>query len=181
MDRRTFLTATLAAPFVDASKALAQPAAKTPSLPWTQWGGPNRNFHTEARGLKDTWPATGPRVVWKRALGEGYSSPAVENGVLYVMYSKPRQEVVMAADAETGKTLWEQATPMTFESDAAREMGNGPYSTPSIVGNRVFTTGVAGRLQCFDKKSGKLLWTQQLLDDHRGSQMMYGYASSPIA
>jgi outer membrane protein assembly factor BamB len=181
MDRRTFLAATLAAPFVDASRALAQTAAKPPALPWTQWGGPNRNFHTDARGLKDTWPATGPRVVWKRALGEGYSSPAVENGVLYVMYGKPRQEVVMAADAETGKTLWEQATPMTFESDAAREMGNGPYSTPSIVGNRVFTTGVAGRLQCFDKKSGKLVWTQQLLDDHRGSQMMYGYASSPIA
>jgi outer membrane protein assembly factor BamB len=181
MDRRTFLAATLAAPFVDVSRALAQTTAKTPALAWTQWGGPNRNFHTDARGLKDTWPATGPRVVWKRALGEGYSSPAVENGVLYVMYGKPRQEVVMAADAETGKTLWEQATPMTFESDAAREMGNGPYSTPSIVGNRVFTTGVAGRLQCFDKKSGKLVWTQQLLDDHRGSQMMYGYASSPIA
>jgi outer membrane protein assembly factor BamB len=181
MDRRTFLTATIAAPFLDVSKALGQPVAKTPSLPWTQWGGPNRNFHTEARGLKDTWPATGPRVVWKRPLGDGYSSPAVENGVLYVMYGKPRQEVVMAADAETGKTLWEHTTPMTFVSDASREMGNGPYSTPLIIGNRVFTTGVAGRLQCLDKKSGKLLWTQQLWDDHRGSQMMYGYSSSPIA
>ena len=119
--------------------------------------------------------------MWKRPLGEGYSSPAVENGVLYTMYGKPREEVVIAANAETGKTLWEHATPMTFESDAAREMGNGPYSTPLIVGNRVFTTGVAGRLQCLDKKTGKVLWTQQLWDDHRGSQMMYGYASSPIA
>ena len=97
------------------------------------------------------------------------------------MYGKPREEVVMAADAETGKTLWEHATPMTFQSDAAREMGNGPYSTPLVAGNRVFTTGVAGRLQCLDKKTGKVLWTQQLWDDHRGSQMMYGYACSPIA
>ena len=181
MDRRTFLTGALAAPFVDTSKALAQPVAKLPSLAWTQWGGPNRNFHTDARGLKDTWPAMGPRVVWKRPLGDGYSSPAVENGVLYVMYGKPGQEVVMAADAETGKTLWEHTTPMTFDSDASREMGNGPYSTPLVVGARVFTTGVAGRLQCLDKKSGKLLWTQQLWDDHRGSRMMYGYSSSPIA
>ena len=120
--------------------------------------------------MKDTWPATGPRVVWKRPLGEGYSSPAVENGVLYVMYGKPREEVVMAADAETGKTLWEHVTPMTFQSDVAREMGNGPYSTPLVAGNRVFTTGVAGRLQCLDKKTGKVLWTQQLWDEHRGSQ-----------
>jgi hypothetical protein len=85
MDRRTFLAATVAAPLVDVSKALAQTAAKSPALAWAQWGGPNRNFQTEAPGLKDTWPATGPRVVWKRPLGEGYSSPAVENGVLYVM------------------------------------------------------------------------------------------------
>ena len=47
-------------------------------------------------------------------------------------------------------------------------MGNGPYSTPLIVGDRLFTTGVAGRLQCLDKKTGKLLWTQQLWADHHG-------------
>ena len=180
MDRRTFLTIALAAPaFGQAGRALQQPAPR--ALPWTQWGGPYRNFTTEASGLKDTWPASGPRVIWKRAVGEGYSSPAVENGVLYTMYGKPREEVVLAANAETGQTLWEHATAMTFESDAAREMGNGPYSTPLIVGSRVFTTGVAGRFQCFDKKSGKLLWTQQLWTDHHGSRLMYGYAASPIA
>jgi outer membrane protein assembly factor BamB len=120
-------------------------------------------------------------VVWKRKLGEGYSSPAVEGGVLYSMYGKRGEEVVFAANADTGQTLWERVTPMTYVSDAALEMGNGPYSTPLIAGTRVFTTGVAGRLQCFDKKSGTLLWTQQLWDEHRGSRMMYGYASSPIA
>jgi outer membrane protein assembly factor BamB len=179
MDRRTFLTIVLAAPaFGEAGKALTQNRSK--GVPWTQWGGPHRNFHTEATGLKDTWPATGPRVVWKRALGEGYSSTPVENGVLYTMYGKPREEVVIAAEAESGKTLWEHATPMTFQSDAP-EMGNGPYATPLIAGNRVFTAGVAGRLQCLDKKTGKLLWTQELWSTHGGSRLMYGYASSPVA
>lgn len=179
MDRRTFLTIVLAAPaFGEAGKALAQNRSK--GVPWTQWGGPHRNFHTEATGLKDTWPAAGPRVVWKRTLGEGYSSTPVENGVLYTMYGKPREEVVIAAEAESGKTLWEHATPMTFQSDAP-EMGNGPYATPLIAGSRLFTTGVAGRLQCLDKKTGKLLWTQELWSGHGGSRLMYGYASSPIA
>ena len=159
-----------------------RPAAPTASraVPWTQWGGPHRNFQTEASGIKDTWPASGPRVVWKRPLGEGYSSPAVENGVFYTMYGKPSEEVVLAANAETGKTLWEVSNSMTFKSDAP-EMGNGPYSTPLVVGDRLFTTGVAGRLQCLDKKSGKLLWTQELWATHKGSRLMYGYASSPIA
>jgi outer membrane protein assembly factor BamB len=180
MDRRTFLSIALAAPaFNQIAKSVTKPAPR--AVPWTQWGGPHRNFTTEATGIKDTWPASGPRVVWKRPLGEGYSAPAVENDVLYTMYGKSREEVVIAANVETGNTLWQHATPMTFNSDAAGEMGNGPYSAPLIVGDRLFTTGVAGRLQCLDKKTGKLLWTQQLWADHRGSQLMYGYASSPIA
>ena len=179
MDRRTFLTLTTAAAFGYSAK----PAAQTPAsnLSWPQWGGRYRNFHADAKGLKDTWPAAGPRVVWKRPLGEGYSSPSIENGVVYTIYGKPRQEVVTALDAETGKTIWEHTTPMTFQSDVAREMGNGPYSAPLVVDSRLFTTGVDGRLQCLDKKTGKVLWTQQLWADHGGSQMMYGYSSSPIA
>jgi outer membrane protein assembly factor BamB len=189
MDRRAFLAMALASPILQQrSKA---PAPKKPPAPvaaaqmprppaWRQWGGPHRNFQTEATGIKDSWPASGPPVVWQRPLGEGYSSPSVEDGVLYTMYGKSRQEVVLAANADDGKTLWEYTTPMTFQSDAP-EMGNGPYATPLIVGDRLFTAGVAGRLQCFEKKTGKLLWTQQLWTDHRGSRLMYGYASSPIA
>jgi outer membrane protein assembly factor BamB len=60
-------------------------------------------------------------------------------------------------------------------------MGNGPYTAPLIVGSRLFTTGVTGRLQCLDKKSGAVVWTQELWADHKGSRMMYGYSSSPIA
>ena len=175
MRRRTFLQLAATAP------VFAQSAKPAAGIPWTQWGGPNRNFQTEAAGLKDQWPASGPKVVWKRPLGEGYSSPAVENNVLYTMYGRPREEVVLACDAGTGKTLWEHATPMTFSSDVARDMGNGPYSTPLIAGDRMFTTGVAGRLQCIEKKSGKLLWTQQLWQEYKGTRLMYGYSSSPIA
>ena len=180
MDRRTFLTIALAAPTLAQIKKPAAPG-RPAGVPWTQWGGPHRNFQTEASGLKDTWPASGPRVVWKRPLGEGYSAPVVEGSVLYTMYGKRGEEVVLAANAETGETLWEQVSAMTFQSDAAQDMGNGPYSTPLIVGDRLFTTGVAGRLQCLDKKSGKPLWAQELWAEHQGSRLMYGYSSSPIA
>ena len=180
MDRRTFLGIVLASPAIRfATEQAARPA--TAAMPqWTQWGGPNRNFQTQAVGLKDTWPASGPPVIWKRPLGEGYSSASVENDVLYTMYGRPGQEVVTAIDAKTGATMWETRNAMTFQSDAP-EMGNGPYSTPLIVGDRLFTTGVAGRLQCLDKKSGRVVWSDELLATHRGSRLMYGYASSAIA
>jgi outer membrane protein assembly factor BamB len=193
MDRRTFLTIALATPTFSTvlaqtrqKPAPAKPAPPKPpvaplGVPWTQWGGPHRNFQTEATGLRDAWPASGPRVVWKRGLGEGYSSVVVIGPAIYTMYAKRGTETVLAANADTGATLWEHTTPMNFQSDAAQEMGNGPYATPLIVGNRLFTTGVAGLMQCFDRSTGKVLWTQQLWEQHGGSRLMYGYASSPIA
>lgn len=153
--------------------------SKPDGIPWTQWGGPHRNFQTEASGLKAQWPASGPKVMWKRPLGEGYSSVCAERGVLYTMYGKPGQEVVTALDAATGKSLWERTNPMTYSSEAS-EQGNGPYTTPLVTADRVFTTGVSGRLQSLEKKTGKVLWTQQLWSDHGGNQLPYGYASSPI-
>src|SRR5258705_6116045 len=115
MTRRTFVVT-----------AAAAAAAKTEGVAWTQWGGPHRNFTTESTGLKSSWPATGSKVMWKRPLGEGYSSPSVEGSSLYTMYGRSGQETVTALDAATGKTVWEHSTPMTFRSDAP-EMGNGPY------------------------------------------------------
>ena len=177
MDRRTFLATALAAPVL--GRRVAAQATRA-GLAWTQWGGPRRNFQTDAAGIRDTWPASGPRVIWKRPLGDGYASTIVENGVVYTMYGKPRQEITLAASAETGATMWEQPAPVQFQSDAP-EMGNGPYATPLLVGDRLFTAGVAGRLQCLDKKSGRLVWTQELWASHHGSPMMYGYSCSPIA
>src|SRR6188508_2196355 len=123
MDRRTFLTLTLAAPAYARHLQAAADQSSAGAVAWTQWGGPHRNFQTEATGIKDTWPASGPRVMWKRPIGEGYSSPVVEGNSLFTMYGKSGQEVVLAAHAETGATLWEQSAPMTFQSDAAQEMG----------------------------------------------------------
>jgi len=154
-------------------------ASQTKEIPWTQWGGPNRNFQTTSPPLTNKWPAGGPRVIWKRPLGEGYSSILIENGVIYTMYGKPGQEITLAAKADTGQTIWERANPVSFHNSAS-DRGDGPHATPLIVGDRLFTVGVTGRLECLDKKTGKLLWTQGLWDQLRGERLIYGYASSPL-
>lgn len=118
--------------------------------------------------------------MWKRELGEGYSSILAEDGVLYTLYGRPGQEITLAANAATGKTIWERANPVSFHNDAA-DRGNGPHATPLIVGDRLFTTGVTGRFECLDKKTGKLLWTHGLWNELRGSRLIYGYAASALA
>ena len=103
--------------------------------------------------------------MWKRPLGEGYSSPVVENGVLYTMYGQAARRGRARGQRRDRADAVGAGVADDVSERRGREMGNGPYATPLIVGDRLFTTGVAGRLQCLDKKTGKVLWTQQLWAD----------------
>jgi outer membrane protein assembly factor BamB len=156
-------------------------SASAANLPeWPQFGGPNRNFTVDSK-LAASWPASGPKRLWDRPLGEGYSGIAVDNGVLYTMYRKGDTEVAVALDAASGKTLWEYAYPAAM-SGMALENGPGPHSTPLILGDRVYTVGILSKLICFDKKTGKPLWSKDLYKDFPGSTHMdRGYSCSPLA
>jgi outer membrane protein assembly factor BamB len=148
---------------------------------WPQFGGPNRNFIVNTNGLADSWPAAGPKKLWMRPLGEGYSEISVDQATLYTMYRKGEQEVAVALDAATGKTRWEYAYNASF-GKMAMENGPGPHTTPLIMGNRVYTVGILAVLNCFEKTTGKLLWSKDLYKEFPGaSKMDRGYSSSPIA
>src|SRR6476661_328645 len=157
------------------SVALAQ------SSDWAQWGGPHRNFISETKGLATSWPESGPRRLWQRELGDGYSAIAVERSTLYTMYRKGDNEVAIALDAATGKTLWEYSYAAPFSADYDMTNGPGPHATPLVSGNFVFTSGSTGKLHCLDKKTGKLLWSHDLLAEFHGTLRVNGYSCSPLA
>src|ERR1051325_4643907 len=114
---------------------LMESAALAQSSDWAQWGGPHRNFISDTKGLAPTWPATGPRRLWQRELGEGYSGIAVERGMLFTMYRKDENEVVIALDAATGKTIWESSYAAPFSPEYDMTNGPGPHATPLVTGN----------------------------------------------
>ena len=62
--------------------AKAQPA--TVGEDWPVWGGKKRNFLANSTGLADSWPTTGPKKLWSRSLGDGYSAIAEEVGILSI-------------------------------------------------------------------------------------------------
>lgn len=156
-------------------------AAYAQSSDWAQWGGPNRNFISETKGLATVWPETGPRKLWQRELGEGFSAIAVEHGMLFTMYRKGDNEVAIALDAATGKTVWEYSYAAPFSSEYDMTSGPGPHATPMVSGNMVFTSGATGKLHCLDKKTGKLLWSHDLIKEFEGTLRVNGYSCSPIA
>lgn len=155
--------------------------ASAQSSDWAQWGGPHRNFTSETKGLASTWPATGPRRIWQRELGEGYSAIAAERGMLFTMYRKGENEIAIALDATTGKTVWEYSYVAPFSPEYDMSNGPGPHATPLVTGNLVCTSGATGKLHCLDKRSGKVLWSHDLIKEFHGTVRVNGYSCSPIA
>ena len=146
---------------------------------WPQWGGPQRNFMVESKGLATTWPADGPKRLWSRELGEGHSAIVVDAGRLYTMYSKGEQEFVVALDSINGKTIWEKGNAAPT-AGLALENGNGPHSTPALAGDMLFTVGLIGKMQAFNKKSGDVVWSHDLYREYGGTKMGRGYSCSPL-
>ena len=148
---------------------------------WLQWGGPNRNFRLSADLKASGWPETGPKQLWTRNLGDGYSSMLVAGRVIYTMYREGLQDVVVALDATNGKTVWESALDAPHAPGMNIEAGPGPHSTPLIVGDRMFATTVIGHLVALDLKTGKRLWSHDLWKEYKGNFLERGYSASPLA
>jgi len=53
---------------------LAAPLSGKLDGAWPQWRGPNRNGIVNGTTLLKEWSSTGPKVIWRRSIGEGYSS-----------------------------------------------------------------------------------------------------------
>lgn len=148
---------------------------------WLQWGGPDRNFMPAATGLAAKWPESGPKKLWSRELGPGHSAVSVEKGVLYTMYRKGDQDVVVALNAADGKTLWETAYDAPAKPDMMLDFGPGPHATPLIVGDRIFVASALVICTALDKKDGKILWSHDLMKELNASHVGRGYGPSPIA
>lgn len=147
---------------------------------WPQWGGPDRNFATNAQGLAPQWPEGGPKKLWSRPLGEGYSSITVDDGKLFTMYRKGDDEYVVCLDAAKGDTKWEHKYNAPIPEGMEKQFGLGPNATPSIAGGKVYTLGVSGILHCLDEATGKVVWSHDLRKDYSAATPHFGFASSPL-
>jgi outer membrane protein assembly factor BamB len=156
---------------------------------WPQWGGPHRNFTADTTGIASSWPASGPKRLWERSLGEGHSAIVSDGSRLFTMYRpagwlnvirRSQQEIVTAIDPVSGQTIWEYpyASP-TSGMDLSE--GAGPHSTPLIVGDRLFALSSRVELFAIDKRTGQLLWSHDMTKELGSPLDGRGHAPSPIA
>src|SRR4051812_2398511 len=167
--------------------AQLQPAQQPASV-WAQWGGPNRNFVSDARGLASSWSAAGPTRLWSRALGEGHSAIVSDGARLYTMYRplgllaavrRSQEEVIVAIDPASGATQWEYRFPSPTSGVDFSE-GAGPHSTPLVAGDRVFAVGSRKELFALDKTNGHVLWMHDMIKEFGAGASGRGYSCSPL-
>jgi outer membrane protein assembly factor BamB len=162
---------------VDASSGLTNAAAT--SADWPQFHGPYRDALCREQGLLQEWPEGGPRLLWKiDGLGLGYSSIAIAGNRLYTLGDLEvsdgrRTQFALAYDLPSRKRLW--ATPI------GSPHLDGPRSTPTVDGERVYVLGTEGGLACLDAVTGQKKWERSLPEDFSGKMMsVWKYCESPL-
>ena len=84
---------------------------------WPQHLGPERNGVYSGPALADSWGAQGPRVVWRKSVGQGFSGPVVAQGRVILFHRVGNEEVVEALDARTGVPQWRYAYATGYRDD----------------------------------------------------------------
>jgi outer membrane protein assembly factor BamB len=159
--------------FVSLPSCLVSPAAGSD---WPQWLGPNRDGSTSEKVA----PWKGDlKVLWRKSVGEGHSSPIVAEGIVYLhtRVKDKDEEAVQAFDAKTGELKWEKTYPRAAFSSS---FGVGPRATPAVAGKRLYTFGVTGVLSCWDISDGKLHWQVDTLKELQTPNLNFGISASPL-
>jgi outer membrane protein assembly factor BamB len=147
---------------------------------WPQWRGPARTGILAPADSPTSWPET-LKKVWSVPVGEGYSSPVVATGRVFVHGRREADEMVVAIDLASGKLAWQQtyAAPAN-KNPYAKNMALGPYATPLAADGRVYTLGTTAILSAWNAATGALVWRKDFSSTIDTSKLFCGTATSPL-
>ena len=147
---------------------------------WPQWRGPHRNGHLSNFSAPAKWPDS-LKQVWKIEVGAGLSSPVIADGKIYLLTRAGDDEMVSCYRLADGSRVWQQRYNSPFIPNVQATItryfptskGKGPFATPVIHQDRLYTLGVDRVLSCFDAKSGELKWRQHYQKQSVPEKLIY--------
>ena len=145
---------------------------------WPQFLGPSRTGAYVGAPLNEKWPSTGPRVIWRKQVGQGLSGPVVAGTQLILFHRVDDREVVESFDALTGAPKWRHAYQTSYRDDFGFD--EGPRAVPVVADGIVYTYGAEGKLSAIDLQTGKLLWNVDAMREFEVDKGFFGAAGSPL-
>ncbi len=151
---------------------------------WLGFRGARRDGVVVHGSLRRNWDTAPPRQIWRHPIGRAWSAFAVVGGYAITQEQRDENECVVAYDAETGDQIWihqDKAMLSIVEVNG----GPGPHATPQFDDGRIYAMGGTGLLNCLDARTGKSLWSTNILKDAGdGSTPMnppqWGVSFSPL-
>ena len=160
---------------------------------WNQWQGPDRNGVWAESGIAREFPESGPEVLWRVPIANGYAGPAVSQGRVFVANfvidegddtpnpGKKSElkgtERVLCLDAVSGKELWRHE----YACQYRLSYPNGPRVTPTVDGDRVYSIGAEGHMFCLNTSDGRVVWKKALKKDYGMTEAPHwGFAAHPL-
>ena len=144
---------------------------------WPQFLGPDRNGSYPER-LSTNWPASGPRQLWRKSVGEGFAAPVISQGRLILFHRVADREQLLCLDPATGEQTWKYEYPATYDDDFGFEAG--PRATPAISGDEVFAMGADGVISSVNLASGARIWQVDARKQFSAQKGFFGMACSPL-
>lgn len=164
-------------PAASTAEAAAPPAQTQGHLDWPQYLGPGRLGTVPDVALATNWAAKPPRLLWRQPVGAGWAGFAVSGDIAVTMEQRGREERVMAYDLKSGRPLWSHGDAASHDSPLG---GLGPRGVPAIAEGQVFSLGATGLLNALDLRTGRRLWSRNVLRDNESSEPEWGLAISPL-
>ena len=145
---------------------------------WPGYLGPQHNGASAETGLLRAWAKDGPKKLWEKNVGSGWSGVAAAGNQLILFHRIGDEEIVECLVASSGKTIWKQSLPTGYVDDF--NFDDGPRGTPAISGGLVYVLGAEGRLACLKLADGSKVWEQKLAEAYPFRKGYFGVGTSPL-
>lgn len=140
---------------------------------WPQFHGPQRNNVSRETRLIKQWPSGGPELLWTAEdIGEGFSTVAVKNGLIYTTGNIGNETVITAFDLE-GRVKW-----TAKNGSAYKRSQPGTRGTPTIDDSRLYHENADGDIVCLEPSTGKKIWSLNILERFDGRNITWALAES---
>jgi outer membrane protein assembly factor BamB len=137
------------------------------------WRGPERTGIYRETGLLQKWPEGGPQQLWAyEALGDGFTSPVIENGKIYITGMEGRTGYLYVLSMAGKPERKFPYGPEYYQSYP------GSRSTPAIAGNLAYIMSGHGVLTCMEIENGSVIWQRDLFGDFDGSNIRWGFTEN---